>query len=150
MAKQEGHLVEVGRFVVTGLAAWFVDVAVFNLLSPVTGHLSAKVLSSIAAITVAYLGSRYYTWPHHRPATGHPVMVFVAVSVVAAAVQLGFLWLSHDVIGWTSVIADNLSANVVGMAAATALRFWGFSHLVFRAPPRESEPVGARGSGAAA
>ncbi|WP_111720540.1 GtrA family protein [Homoserinimonas sp. OAct 916] len=148
MAEHGLHLIELGRFAVTGAAAWFVDVLVFNLLSAGAGHLPAKVISSIAAVTVAYLGSRYYTWPGHRPSSGHPIMVFVAISAAAAAVQLGCLWLSHDVIGWTGVIADNLSANVVGMAAATALRFWGFRNLIFRAPARESVPMGVRGSGA--
>ncbi len=141
---------EVGRFAVTGAAAYLVDVAVFNLLSATTGHLTAKVISSIVAITVAYLGSRYYTWPGHQPTSGHPILVFVAVSVAAAAVQLGCLWLSHDVIGWTGAIADNLSANVIGMGLATALRFWGFRHLVFHAPTTESAPKGTHPIGTSA
>ena len=144
MTTQRVKVLEVGRFAVTGAAAYLVDVAVFNLLSAPTGHITAKVLSSIAAITVAYLGSRYYTWPGHRPATGHPILVFVAVSVAAATVQLGCLWLSHDILGWTGVLADNLSANIFGMGLATALRFWGFRRLVFHDPARESVTQGAQ------
>ncbi|WP_158600548.1 GtrA family protein [Tessaracoccus antarcticus] len=128
---------EVGRFAVTGGAAYLVDVALFNLLSASTGHLAAKVISGIAAIAVAYLGSRHYTWPGHRPTGRHPVVVFVAVSVAAAGVQLGCLWLSHDVMGWTGALADNVSANVMGMGLATLLRFWGFRRLVFPGSARD-------------
>lgn len=123
---------EVGRFAVTGGAAYLVDVLVFNLLSAGTGHIAAKVISSVAAIAVAYVGSRHYTWPTKRPTAQHPFLVFVAVSAAAALVQLGCLWLCHDVIGWTGALADNISANVVGMGLATVLRFWGFRALVFR------------------
>ncbi|MEO7589321.1 MAG: GtrA family protein [Arachnia sp.] len=126
------NVAEVGRFAVTGGAAYLVDVLVFNLLSAPTGHLAAKVISSVAAIVVAYLGSRHYTWPGQAPSARNPLLVFVAVSVAAAGVQLGCLWLSHDVMGFTGALADNVSANVVGMGLATALRFWGFRRLVFR------------------
>lgn len=150
MTRQGVNLIEVGRFAVTGAAAYAVDVVIFNLLSDGTGHLTAKVISSIAAITVAWLGSRYYTWPDHRPTTGHPIAVFVTVSAAAAVLQLGCLWLSHDLIGWRSAIADNLSANVVGMGMATALRFWGFKRFVFPSPTLECEPLGAHPMGAGA
>lgn len=124
---------EVGRFAVTGGLAYLVDVFVFNLALLLVGtdYLSAKVVSSSAAITVAYLGSRFYTWPARRPSGAHPVVAFVAVSALAAAVQVGCLWVSHDIVGWTSPVADNVSANVVGMALATVARFFGFRRLVF-------------------
>lgn len=129
---------EVGRFALTGGLAYLIDVAVFNAaLLAGTNHLAAKVISSIAAIAVAYLGSRYYTWPATRPSTTHPILVFVAVSAVAASVQLGCLWLSHDVLGLTSLLADNVSANAVGMGMATAIRFWGFRRFVFDPTSRE-------------
>jgi hypothetical protein len=43
--------------------------------------------------------------------------------------------ISHDVLGWTSPLADNLSANVVGMGLATAFRFWTFRSFVFPPAP---------------
>ena len=129
-----------GRFAVTGATAYLVDVLVFNLALLVVGtdHLSAKVISSVAAITVAYLGSRYYTWPDQPPQGRHPVVAFVALSVAAAGVQIACLWASHDLLGWTSPIADNVSANVVGMGLATVFRFWGFRTFVFARPPDRS------------
>ncbi|HEY8720551.1 HAD-IB family hydrolase [Pengzhenrongella sp.] len=130
---------ELVRFALTGVAAYLADVAVFNLALLVLrmDPLAAKALSSVVAITVAYLGSRYYTWPDAlRRNTAGAVARFVAISVAAALVQVACLWLSHHVLGLTSALADNLAANVVGMALATALRFWAFRRFVFA--PEES------------
>lgn len=140
---------EVGRFAVTGGAAYLVDVLVFNacLLGIGTDHLSAKAVSSVVAITVAYLGSRYYTWPHQQPRGAHPVLTFVALSVAAAGVQLACLWISHDLVGWTSPIVDNISANIVGMGLATLLRFWGFRTFIFQNPTAEHKQTGTGTSG---
>lgn len=128
---------------ITGATAYFVDVLVFNLALLVIGtdHVSAKAVSSVAAITVAYLGSRYYTWPDQPPGGRHPVLAFVALSAAAAGVQLACLWVSHDLIGWTSPIADNASANVVGMGLATVVRFYGFRSLVFGNSAGEGDGV---------
>lgn len=132
---------EVGRFAVTGGAAYLVDVLVFNVCLLVIGtdHLSAKAVSSVAAITVAYLGSRYYTWPGQRSRGLNPILAFAALSVAAAGVQLACLWISHDLIGWTSPLADNISANILGMGLATLLRFWGFRTFIFQTAPVEHQ-----------
>ena len=42
---------------------------------------------------------------------------------------------SRDLLGLTSPLADNVSANVVGMAIATAFRFWTFRTYVFPVRP---------------
>ena len=125
---------EVLRFLVTGGAAYLVDVAVFNLLLLGFGVDSvwAKVVSSVFAIAVAFLGSRYYTWRDRR--SEHPVReyaVFVVLSVIAALLQVGCLWVSHHLMGLTSPLADNVSSNVIGMALATVFRFLTFRSLVF-------------------
>lgn len=128
---------ELVRFAATGLAAYLSDVAVFNLLllGARMPSAPAKVLSSAVAIAVAFVGSRYLTWPDRRSASpGREYLLFVLVSVVAAGIQLGCLLLSRDLLGLRSALADNLSANVVGMALATVFRFWGFRTIVF--PPR--------------
>lgn len=125
---------EVVRFAVIGLAAYLTDVAVFNLLllgADVSPGWS-KVLSSAVAIAVAFLGSRHYTWRDRR--TDSPwreYVKFVVFSVLAAGIQLVCLLISHHLLGLESALADNVSANVVGMALATAFRFWTFRTFVF-------------------
>ena len=62
--------------------------------------------------------------------------VFFAVNLAGALVQLLCLAVSHYVLGCTSPRADIVSGAGVGMALATAVRFWGTRTLVFRARDR--------------
>ena len=43
------------------------------------------------------------------------------------------LWISHYLLGFTSLLADNISSNVIGLALGTAFRFWLYRTWVFRA-----------------
>lgn len=136
---------EVARFLLTGGAAYAVDLAVFNvlILGAGTGSLTAKVVSSVFAIAVAFAGSRWFTWRDRR--SDRPVreyLLFVVFSVLAAGIQYLCLVVTHVGLGWTSPLADNLSANVVGMALAMAFRFWTFRTYVFPpVPVRDASPV---------
>jgi putative flippase GtrA len=139
---------ELFRFAVTGGTAYAVDVLAFNLLLLGAGLPSvwSKVLSSVLAIAVAFAGSRYYTWPHRRTdRIGREYVLFVVMSVLAAGLQLLCLVISREVLGLRSPLADNVSANVVGMALATAFRFWTFRTFVFRGT---AEHPAARGEAA--
>jgi putative flippase GtrA len=127
-------LVELGRFAVTGLVAFVVDVAVFNLvlLGLGGGPVTAKVVSSVAAITTAFLGSRYYTWadrPRRDPVRQYAL--FFVLSVIAAGIQILTIVVANDVLGFTGPVADNISGNVVGMGLATIFRFFTFRRFVF-------------------
>ncbi len=124
------------RFGIVGLAAYGTDVAVFNVLLLGAGWQSvpSKVVSSAVAIAVAFAGSRWWTWRHRRTDhIGREYAMFVLLSVVAAGIQVLCLLFSREALGFRSAIADNISANVIGMAVATAFRFWSFRTLVFRA-----------------
>lgn len=141
-ARMPGPSAEVMRFALTGVAAYATDVLVFNiaLLGLNANPLAAKAASSVAAIAVAFVGSLYYTWPDApRMTTWRAVAAFVAISVGAAGVQGLSLWGSHQVLGLTSALADNISANVIGMGLATVLRFWAFRRFVFA--PGTSRPA---------
>jgi len=41
------------------------------------------------------------------------------------------LAVSHYLLGLQSPLADNISANVVGLAAGTTFRFWAYRRYVF-------------------
>jgi putative flippase GtrA len=138
---RSARLAEVARFGVTGLAAYLADLAVFNalLLGAGTPATWSKVVSSVVAIAVAFAGSRWFTWRDRRSErVGREYALFLLFSVLAAGIQYLCLVVTHDVVGWRSALADNLSANVVGMALATLFRFWTFRTYVF--PPQDAEP----------
>jgi putative flippase GtrA len=146
------RLGEAARFGVVGLVAYGVDVLLFNVLLLGAGAPSvlAKVVSSAVAIAVAFVGSRWWTWRRRRgPEIGREYALFVLFSVLAAGIQLGCLLLSREVLGLRSALADNVAANVVGMALATLFRFWTFRTYVF--PPRAAndDDVDADGDGVA-
>ena len=124
---------EVFRFLVTGGLAYLTDVVLFNvLLFSGVDHLLARVTAAVVAIGIAFLGSRYYTWAHRRSAhPGREYAMFFLLSAIAAGIQLLCLWISHDLLGYTSALADNISSNIVGMALAMVFRFVTFRSLVF-------------------
>ena len=136
------HLIhELAKFGVVGAIAFVVDIGVFNLLrhGPMEDKpLTAKVISTVLATTVAFAGNRQWTFKHReRTNLRREYALFFGLNGVALAIALGCLGLSHYVLGFTSPLADNISANVIGMALGTMFRFWSYRRFVFTAP----EPV---------
>jgi putative flippase GtrA len=138
---------ELGRFLVVGAAAYGTDVAVFNVLRlSGTAPVGAKALSSALAVAVAFAGSRWWTWPDRTgPGLARQSALFVLFSALGAGLQLLCLVVSRDLLGLRDAVSDNVSANVVGMALATAFRFWTFRSFVF--PPEGSDEPIARSAG---
>ena len=132
---------EVVTFLAVGAAGYVVDVAAFNVLvaQPGRGGLDptvAKVLAVAAAMVVTYLGNRLLTWHDRGRADDRrwELGLFVVFNLIGLGISVGMLVITHDVLGWTSRLADNLSANVVGLALGTAFRFWAYRRFVFPAP----------------
>lgn len=131
---------QLARFGLVGAVGLVVDVGVFNLLrltvlSPETLHegpVLAKVASTSLAIVANWLGNRY--WTFHRKQRAHPVgegLRFALVSVAAMVIPLSCLWVSHYALGFTSLLADNISTNAVGLALGMVFRFWLYRAWVF-------------------
>lgn len=145
-----GHLFhELAKFGIVGAVAYIVDLGTFNLLR--TGEsmhdrpLTAKLISTVLATTVAYFGNRHWTF-RHRERTGlrREYALFFAFNAVGLAIALTCLGVSHYVLGFTSTLADNISANLVGMALGTVFRFWSYRKFVFTEVARPAEePVPA-------
>lgn len=131
---------QLSRFGLVGLVGLVVDLSVFNLLrftmlSPEVldqGPLLAKTISVAVAIVVNWLGNRYWTFrAERRPHVLREGLEFAAVSIGGMAIALGCLWVSHYLLGFTSALADNVSANVIGLGLGTAFRFWLYRTWVF-------------------
>jgi len=132
---------ELARFGTVGLVALAVDVIGFNLLRFAGGEgplydrpLTAKVISVTASTTVAYLGNRLWTFRHQRTAATavhREFGLFVLFSAIALGIAVSCLAISHYALGFTSPLADNIAANVVGLGLATAFRFWSYRRWVF-------------------
>lgn len=130
---------EVGAFGAVGLAGYLTDVAVFNLLRfagdpGLLEHkpLTAKVISVAVAMVVTYLGNREWTWRGRSTnSVRREVALFVVMNGIGMLIAVGCLAFSHYVLGLDSALADNISANVVGLALGTLFRFWAYRRFVF-------------------
>ncbi|MBC7724669.1 MAG: GtrA family protein [Burkholderiaceae bacterium] len=145
---------QLGRFGLVGLVGVVIDFSVFNLLRSTVlapelvshGPLAAKAISVSVAIVANWLGNRYWTFrAERRPHLLREAFEFAVVSVGGMAIALGCLWVSHYALGFTSTFADNISANVVGLALGTAFRFWLYRTWVF---PDSASNAGAATSAA--
>jgi putative flippase GtrA len=133
---------EMAKFGAVGALAYVVDVYVYNVLrvgvwplheAPLAHKpLVCKVISVAVATVVAWLGNRYWTFRHRRRATPRrEFALFAVMNVGGLLIALSCLWISHYVLGFTSPLADNISANLIGLALGTMFRFWAYRTLVF-------------------
>ena len=136
--------VQAAKFGAVGAVGLVVDVALFNLLratvlspeSMASGPIIAKIISTAVAILVNWIGNRFWTFGSQR--TGRTVregVEFFAVSIAGMAISVGCLWFSREVLGYTSLLADNIASNVIGLALGAAFRFLMYRYWVF-APSR--------------
>ena len=136
-----GLVHELAKFGVVGLVSLVVDVGLFNLLRSAGGEgpfydrpLTAKFISVLVATTVAYFGNRLWTFRNRgRTTFAREYALFVVLNAIAMGIALVCLWFSHYALGFTSPIADNLSANVIGLGLGTLFRFWSYRRWVFPA-----------------
>lgn len=128
------------KFGVVGIIGFFINVALFNLLRiGAFGHdhffqgaLGANIISVTVSIIFNWIGNRYWTFREHRRQNFIlELFEYSVVSVGGMFFQLGCLYLSHYVFGWTSLLADNISSNIVGLGLGTVFRFVLYRYWVY-------------------
>ncbi|MFL6240004.1 MAG: GtrA family protein [Actinomycetes bacterium] len=140
---------EVMKFGTVGVINFFVDVGLFNLLRvELMPHrpLTCKFISSSVAAISSYFMNRHWTWRHRaRSGMARELPLFLILTAVGVGITLACLAVSHYVLGLHSVLADNISANFVGLAIAMAWRFWSYKRWVFLEddPNRDEEAAEA-------
>ena len=129
---------QLGRFGAVGVIGLVVDLGVFNILRLTAfehvqhGSFWAKVISTSLAIIVNWLGNRFWTFgDRRRPHIVREAIEFAVVSVGGLLIGLACLWVSHYLLGFTSVLADNIANYVVGLVLGTAFRFTLYRVWVF-------------------
>jgi len=136
----DGLITYAVKFGVVGLIGLVIDVALFNALRLgvfgadgwAQSAIGAKTISTSVAIVFNWIGNRYWTFRRHRRRNYlREFAEYVAVSLGGMLISLGCLWLSHHALGYTSLLADNVASNVVGLGLGTAFRFLLYRYWVF-------------------
>lgn len=142
------RLVELVKFGVVGGLGFVVDLGLFNLLqhgplAVLAGKpITAKIVAVCVAVLVTWLGNRLWTFSTQRTNTRVREFVgFVVVNVGGLAIGVLCLWISHYVLGLTSPLADNISANGVGLVLGTAFRYFSYKYLVFTGSKPTLDPT---------
>lgn len=133
-------LPEASKFLTVGGIAYIVDVGTFNLLrsfaeiSPLSGKpLTAKIIAASLATLVAYFGNKNWTYAERSgQERKREIVLFFLINGLAMGIAVVCLWISHYLLGWDSPLADNISANVVGVGLGTIFRFVAYRTWVFK------------------
>ncbi|HEU5222592.1 MAG TPA: GtrA family protein [Candidatus Lumbricidophila sp.] len=135
-----GFLAYAAKFGIVGIVGLVIDAGLFNLLrigTFGTGHwwqtaLGASIISTSVAIVANWIGNRYWTFRKHRRRNYLREFVeYVVVSVGGMVIALGCLWISHHLLGFSGLLADNIAKNVVGLGLGTAFRFVLYRYWVY-------------------
>ncbi|MEO8829609.1 GtrA family protein [Lapillicoccus sp.] len=138
---------QLATFGVVGAGAYVVDVSTFNLLQHTGDNpmfegqpLMAKVASTGVATVFSWVGNRYWTFRHQRrKERAREFLLYLLMCTIGLGIALGILWISHYVLGFASPLADNIAANVIGLVAGTAFRFYAYRTFVFTSPTEPSQ-----------
>jgi putative flippase GtrA len=120
-------------FAAVGMGGMAIDLVVFNTLrlgalgaafSLASKPLTASVISASFAIVFNWLGSRYWAFRSSRREDAFTEFAqYVAVALLGLGIGLATLAFTHYTLGFTSLAADNVSKNVIGLALGTVTRF---------------------------
>lgn len=127
------------KFLLVGGLATVITIGVFNLLVHVGSPpllddqpILAYGIALVVGLVVNYVGNRFWAFGSAPPGSiWRQMLAFLVVNAVAFAIPAVCLAVSRYVLGLDSAVADNVSANVVGLALATATRWWLYRHVVF-------------------
>lgn len=136
---------EFTQFCVVGLGSYIVDVGLFNLLAhgnlvhlPGDPSMTAKVISVTISVIFSWIVNRLWTFRKNRSSEkGREFAMFVLVNLGGMLIALACLWFSRYVLDLRSQVADNISANVVGLVLGTAFRYIMYRYVVFQPVPEK-------------
>ena len=126
------------QFGMVGATAYVVDAGLFNLfqhgpLGFLAGHPNtAQFIAAATATLYSWIANRLWTYRGRTRdnATREAVLFFFANACGIGISQFCLLF-THHILGYTSALADNIAAYVVGFALGTAFRFFFYHYVVF-------------------
>ncbi len=96
------------------------------------GPIYATVIATLLAIVTNWLGNRFWAFSGQRQSnTVREGVEFFLVSLAGMGIPLFCLWISHYVLGYDSLLADNIANYVVGLGLGMMFRFALYRWWVF-------------------
>lgn len=108
------------------------------------GPIYATVIATLVAIVFNWIGNRYWAFSKQRQSnTVREGIEFFLVSLAGMGIPLLCLWISHYVLGYSNLVADNIANYVVGLGFGMMFRFALYRWWVF-SPERAQAAAEAR------
>lgn len=130
------------RFLAVGGLATFVAFVIFNFLvhglfltrDPwMLDHPTlAYIIANTVGMMISYRGTR--TWAFKNRKTSHADggrTAYVLINLATMTLPIGCLWISRNIFDLSDPLADNISANVIGLGLGMIARFYLFRQVIF-------------------
>jgi putative flippase GtrA len=127
---------ELSAFGIVGGCCFLLDIGLFQVLYAHAGigAVTAKLLSTVVSMSVAYAAHRYWSFSHRaRTGLGREYLLFAVVNGVTLLLSLGAVGFVRYALGQDSALVLQL-VNVASIAAGTVIRFLSYRRWIFVAP----------------
>jgi putative flippase GtrA len=130
---------ELSGFGVVGAVCFCIDLGLFQVLyaHAGVGAVTAKLISTVVATTVAYVGNRYWSFSHRaRSKLGREAGFFFLINLIALLGSLVVIGIfSYPLHFKHHLLVMNL-VNLFTIGMGTVFRFWAYKRFVFLHPDR--------------
>jgi putative flippase GtrA len=143
-------LKELSAFGVVGIVCFFIDIGLFQVLyaHAGAGAVTAKLISTLVSMTVAYVGHRYWSFSHRaRTGVRREYLLFALINGSTLLLSLGIVAGVRYGLDQESALVLQ-AANVGSIVVGTAIRYLSYRSWVFPAndsrharPSKPSEPA---------
>jgi len=136
-------LKEVSAFGVVGIVCFLVDIGLFQVFYDVvgTGAVTAKVLSTLISMTMAYFAHRYWSFSHRaRTEVRREYILFAVINGAALLLGAVVVAIVRYPLGQDSSVVLQ-TANVTAIVLSTVLRYLAYRRWVFPAHATPEDPM---------
>lgn len=126
---------EISAFGVVGIACFLLDIGLFQLCYSVlgTGAVTAKLLSTLVSMTVAYFAHRYWSFSHRaRTSVRREYVLFTVINGAALLLGMAVVAIVRYPLGQDSALVLQ-AANIASIVLSTVLRYLAYRTWVFPA-----------------
>jgi putative flippase GtrA len=133
---------ELSGFGVVGAVCFCIDLGLFQVLyaHAGVGAVLARLVSTVVATTVAYIGNRYWSFSRRaRTGVRREYLLFALINGVTLMLSLAVVAFVRHGLDQSSTLVLQI-ANVGSIAIGTVIRFVGYRQWVFPATPEQPGP----------